>query len=312
MIAVLIPCFNEEATVRSVIREYSKALPGAVIYVYDNNSADRTAEIARTEGAVVRRESRQGKGNVVRSMLRDIDADCYLLVDGDDTYPADRAAEMCRMVLDGEADMVIGDRLSTTYFSENKRPFHGAGNILVRNMINLLWRGDEPIRDVMTGSRALSPLFAKSFPVTSKGFEIETEMTVFALDSNFVVRNVPVSYRDRPEGSCSKLDTFNDGARIIATIFRLARDYMPLRFFGGISLAMLVLSSVLFFPVLLEYLQTGLVPRLPTLVTSGFLAVFSILMFCSGLILEAGVSRNRKHQETLITLVSMHLKRRKS
>lgn len=249
-IAVLIPCWNEAITIGKVIRDFRKVLPEAVIYVYDNNSTDRTAEIAEREGAVVRHEYRQGKGNVIRSMFRDIDADCYVMVDGDDTYPAENARAMVNLILEGKADMVIGDRLSSTYFEENKRPFHNSGNMLVRRFINMFWgENSHEIKDVMTGYRAFSPMFVKTFPILSKGFEIETEMTIHALDKNLLLANVPVSYRDRPAGSVSKLHTFRDGARVLRTIFMLYKDYRPLRFFTMAALAMAFISLALFLPV---------------------------------------------------------------
>ena len=251
-IAVLIPCFNEEKTVREVVSSFKMVLPNAEIYVYDNNSTDATAQFAKEAGAIVRPEYRQGKGNVVRSMFRDIEADCYVLVDGDNTYPAEAAVEMCRLVMDKKADMVIGDRLSSTYFAENKRPFHSFGNDLVRKVINFLWKPKEPILDVMTGMRSFSPLFVKSFPVLSKGFEIETEMTIHALDNNFLICSIPIQYKDRPEGSHSKLNTYRDGARVLLTIFNLFRDYKPLKFFGTSSIVLGVISIVLFIPVFLE------------------------------------------------------------
>ena len=263
-IAVLIPCYNEALTIEKVVKDYSKALPTADIFVYDNNSTDHTDDIARNTGAIVRYEYRQGKGNVIRSMFRDIEADCYLMIDGDDTYPAENAKEMCDLVLQGKADMVIGDRLSSTYFEENKRPFHNVGNEIVRRSINILWRPKKEILDVMTGYRAFSPLFVKSFPILSKGFEIETEMTIHALDKNLLIQSMPVQYRDRPEGSESKLNTYTDGMKVLLTIFNLYRDYQPLSFFGLISLLLGLFSVVLFIPVLTEFLKTGLVPRFPT------------------------------------------------
>lgn len=234
-IAVLIPCYNEALTVAKVIADYKSALPNADIYVYDNNSIDDTAAIAESNGAIVKHEYRQGKGNVIRTMFRDIDADCYLMIDGDDTYPAENAQEMCQLVLDGKADMVIGDRLSSTYFEENKRPFHNFGNDIVRQSINSLWRPKKPILDVMTGYRAFSPMFVKTFPVLSQGFEIETEMTIHALDKNLLIQSIPVQYRDRPEGSVSKLNTYSDGCKVLLTIFNLYRDYKPMQFFGIVA-----------------------------------------------------------------------------
>jgi len=308
-IAVLIPCYNEALTVEKVVGDFRAALPEADIYVYDNNSTDGTAALAEKAGAILRREYRQGKGNVIRTMFRDIDADCYLLVDGDDTYPAESAKEMTDLILDGEADMVIGDRLSATYFHENKRPFHNFGNDLVRGTINRLWKPKQPILDVMTGYRAVSPLLAKSFPVLSKGFEIETEMTIHALDNNFMIRSVPVQYRDRPEGSESKLNTVSDGIRVLLTIFNLYRDYKPLPFFGLVSLLLLLLAAVLFVPVLMDYLATGLVPRFPTLITAGFLTLSALLSFACGLILDTHAKNNRKNLEVQMNIIRLLMKK---
>ena len=302
-IAVLIPCYNESQTIAKVVRDYRLALPEATIYVYDNNSVDGTDEIARAAGAVVRYEYRQGKGNVIRTMFRDIDADCYLMIDGDDTYPAEHAREMCEMILSGAADMVIGDRLSSTYFTENKRPFHNVGNVMVRKFINMFWRPKNPILDVMTGYRAFSPLFVKSFPVLSKGFEIETEMTIHALDKNFLLRSLPVNYRDRPAGSESKLNTYVDGAKVIMTIFNLYRDYKPLQFFGVVALILALVALILFLPVFLQYLETSLVPRFPTLIVSGFLMLASLLSFACGLILDTIAKNNRKTFELHMNLL---------
>lgn len=245
-IAVLIPCYNEALTIGNVVRDYRQALPDADIYVYDNNSTDETARLAREAGAIVRPEPRQGKGNVVRTMFRDIEADCYLMVDGDDTYPASQAAALCAPVLEGRADMVIGDRLSSTYFTENKRPFHNCGNMLVRRCINMFWKRGRQIEDVMTGMRAMSPLFVKSFPILSQGFEIETEMTIFSLANNFRIASMPIQYRDRPEGSFSKLSTFRDGFRVLKTIAVLFKDYRPLLVFWSVAclLALLSLGAV--------------------------------------------------------------------
>ena len=308
-VAVLIPCYNEAQTVRKVVSDFRGGAPDTDIYVYDNNSTDHTDEIAREAGAIVRYEYRQGKGNVLRSMFRDIDADCYLIVDGDDTYPAENAAEMVQLVLDGKADMVIGDRLSSTYFTENKRPFHNFGNELVRKSINALWRPKVPILDVMTGYRAVSPLLAKTFPIVSKGFEIETEMTIYALDKNLLIQSVPVKYRDRPKGSESKLNTYTDGMKVLLTIFNLYRDYKPLRFFGALSGILALISVILFASVLSEYIQTGLVPRFPTLIGSGFLMVASLLSFGCGLILDTIATNNRKNFEVQMNIIKSLLRR---
>ncbi len=309
-VAVLIPCYNEALTIEKVVSDFRRVLPEAVIYVYDNNSDDGTGEIATGAGAVVRREYRQGKGNVIRSMFRDIDARCYIMTDGDDTYPAESAREMTDIILSGKADMVIGDRLSSTYFTENKRPFHNSGNVMVRRFINLFWgEGRERVKDVMTGYRAFSPLFVKSFPVLSKGFEIETEMTIHALDQNLALWNVPVTYRDRPAGSVSKLNTFSDGIRVLKTIFMLYKDYRPLRFFTAAAAFFLVLALLFFLPVLHNYVMTGLVPRLPTLITSGFLTMTAVAAEGVGLVLDTSVKNARKNREIQMNIIRMLLKK---
>ncbi len=310
LVAVLVPCYNEEQTVYEVVSAFKKALPDAAVYVYDNNSTDHTAEIAKQAGAIVRHEYRQGKGNVVRSMFRDIEADCYVMVDGDNTYPADVAKEMCALVLDGKADMVIGDRLSSTYFAENKRRFHNFGNDMVRKVINFLWKPKEPILDVMTGLRAFSPLFVKSFPVLSQGFEVETEMTIHALDNNLLIRSIPVQYRDRPEGSQSKLKTYSDGAKVLFTIFNLFRDYKPLKFFGTLSAFLAIVSLILFLPVFSEFLQTGMVPRFPTLIVSVVMMLAAFLSVVCGLILDTNAKNNRKNFEIQMNILKILLKRK--
>ena len=307
LVAVLVPCYNEEQTVYEVVSAFKKALPDAAVYVYDNNSTDHTAEIAKQAGAIVRHEYRQGKGNVVRSMFRDIEADCYVMVDGDNTYPADVAKEMCALVLDGKADMVIGDRLSSTYFAENKRRFHNFGNDMVRKVINFLWKPKEPILDVMTGLRAFSPLFVKSFPVLSQGFEVETEMTIHALDNNLLIRSVPVQYRDRPEGSQSKLKTYSDGAKVLLTIFNLFRDYKPLKFFGTLAALLAIVSLILFLPVFSEFLQTGMVPRFPTLIVSVVMMLAAFLSVVCGLILDTNAKNNRKNFEIQMNILKILL-----
>jgi len=291
-IAVLIPCYNESKTIAKVVGDFKKQLPEADIYVYDNNSTDNTADIARQAGAIVRYEQRQGKGNVVRRMLADIEADCYLLVDGDDTYPSDNAKEMCDIVLNEHYDMVIGDRLSSTYFQENKRPFHDYGNRFVRYAINQIFHSD--IKDIMTGYRALSRHLVMSVPLLSEGFEIETELTINVLDNQLHIKQIPVEYRDRPIGSTSKLSTFKDGIKIIATIFRLFRDYKPLVFFSWISSILILASLLILLPVFIEYLQTGLVPRFPTLIVCGFIILFAILLWMCGLILQVLLIRHRQ------------------
>ena len=275
-IAVLIPCYNESQTIAKVVNDYKAVLPEADIYVYDNNSTDNTAKIAETAGAIVRYEHKQGKGNVIRSMFREIEADCYLMIDGDDTYPAENARKMVDMVRGG-VDMVIGDRLSSTYFTENKRIFHNTGNILVRKLVNSFFGGN--ITDIMTGYRAFSRMFVKSFPVLSKGFEIETEMTIHALDKNFTLASIPVGYRDRPDGSVSKLNTFADGFKVLRTIARLFRDYKPFQFFSIVSGIIFLIALLLLLPVLVEYYKTGLVPRIPTFIASCFMALYALHTF---------------------------------
>lgn len=297
-IAVLIPCYNESKTIEKVVKDYKKVLPSADIYVYDNNSTDGTDKIATKAGAIVKYEYRQGKGNVIRSMFKDIDADCYLMIDGDDTYPKENAKEMCDYILNGQADMVIGDRLSSTYFQENKRLFHNFGNKLVRELINTLFKSN--VRDIMTGYRAFSYEFVKTFPVLSKGFEIETEMTIHALDKNFLLKEIPVEYRDRPKGSISKLNTYSDGAKVLKTIARLFKEYKPTIFFSLLSLLFLVISFIFGIPVFKEYFETGLVPRYPTLIFSGFMLVISILLFVCGLILEVVVKKHRQLFELIL------------
>ncbi len=291
-IAVLIPCYNEAKTIKKVVKDYKQVLPNADIYVYDNNSSDGTDRIAKKAGAIVKYEYKQGKGNVIRSMFKDIDADCYLMIDGDDTYPKETAKEMCDYILNGQADMVIGDRLSSTYFQENKRPFHNFGNILVRILINSLFKSN--VQDIMTGYRAFSYDFVKTFPILSKGFEIETEMTIHALDKNFLLREVPVDYRNRPKGSESKINTFSDGIKVLKTIVRLFKEYKPILFFSIISFVFLAISLFFGIPVFIEYFETGLVPRFPTLIFSGFMLTIAILMFICGTILEVVVKKHRQ------------------
>lgn len=291
-IAVLIPCYNESKTIKKVVSDYKKVLPEADIYVYDNNSSDGTDKIASESGAVVRYERKQGKGNVIRSMFQDIEADCYIMVDGDDTYPAENAREMCDLVLNDGIDMVIGDRLSSTYFQENKRPFHNMGNKLVRNLIEIMFKTN--IKDIMTGYRAFSYKFVKTFPVLSKGFEIETEMSIHAVDKNFTLKEIPVMYRDRPEGSVSKLNTYKDGLKVLKTIGTLFKEYKPALFFNIIALIVFIISIILAVPVFSEYFRTGLVPRIPTLVVSGILVIVGLLLETTGLILQVIVKKNRQ------------------
>ncbi|MBM6853223.1 glycosyltransferase [Mediterraneibacter glycyrrhizinilyticus] len=308
-IAVLIPCYNESQTIEKVVREYHEALPEADIYVYDNNSTDGTDEIARRAGAIVRYEYRQGKGNVVRSMFRDIDADCYLMIDGDDTYPAENARQMVDLVLDKGVDMVVGDRLSSTYFTENKRPFHNSGNRVVRYLINKLFNNN--VRDIMTGYRAFSRMFVKSFPVLSKGFEIETEMTIHAVDKNFLLEEVPVTYRDRPEGSESKLNTFSDGFRVLRTIASLFREYKPFKFFLFVAALLWLIAIAFFIPVFIDYLQTGLVLKFPTVIVCGVVATMGALMWICGIILEVIVKKHRQLYELMLNQMNITLSQKK-
>ena len=297
-IAVLIPCYNESVTIEKVVKDYREALPEADIYVYDNNSSDGTDEIARNAGAIVKYEYRQGKGNVIRSMFRDIDADCYLMIDGDDTYPAENARAMCDLVLNKGVDMVIGDRLSSTYFQENKRPFHNVGNRSVRFLINSIFKSK--VKDIMTGYRAFSRQFVKNFPVLSKGFEIETEMTIHALDKNFLLEEIPVEYRDRPAGSVSKLNTVSDGIKVIMTIFRLFSEYRPLRFFSILGVILALLGGGFMVPVLIDYFQTGLVAKFPTLFVCVGCFIVSALLFMCGIILHAVAKKHKMLFELLM------------
>lgn len=301
-IAVLIPCYNEAKTIEKVVKDYKSVLPNADIYVYDNNSNDKTDEIAKKAGAIVRYEYRQGKGNVIRTMFREIDADCYLMIDGDDTYPKENAKEMCDLVLSGKADMVIGDRLSSTYFTENKRPFHNLGNKMVRFLINKLFKNN--IKDIMTGYRAFSYEFVKSFPVLSKGFEIETEMTIHAVDKNFKLIEVPVTYRDRPEGSVSKLNTYSDGFKVLKTIASLFKEYKPASFFNIISIICLIIALILGVPVVIEYFNTGLVPRFPTLIVAGIALLVALLLCITGIILQVIVKKHKELYELYLNLIN--------
>ena len=302
-IAVLIPCYNESKTIEKVVKDYKSALPEADIYVYDNNSTDGTDEIARKAGAIVRYERKQGKGNVLRTMFREIEAECYLVTDGDDTYPAENAKEMCEYVLSENIDMVIGDRLSSTYFKENKRAFHNSGNRLVRWMINKIFKCK--IKDIMTGYRAFSYQFVKTYPVLSKGFEIETEMTIHAIDKNFNIKEIPVNYRDRPAGSISKLNTYRDGIRVLKTIATLFKEYKPGLFFNVISLLFFLVAIVLIIPVLIEYMQTGLVPRFPTLIVASILGVIALLLTITGIILQVIAKKHKQLFEILLNEVNI-------
>ena len=302
--AVLIPCYNEEKTIKKVVRDWKKELPEATIYVYNNNSTDRTAEIAKEAGAVVRDEYQQGKGNVIRRMFREIDAQCYVMIDGDDTYPAEFGREMVDKVLERKVDMVVGDRLSSTYFEENKRPFHNFGNSLVRGTINRLFRSN--IRDIMTGYRAFSYQFVKTFPVLSKGFEIETEMSIHAVDKNMLVENVIIDYRDRPDGSESKLNTYSDGAKVLKTIMGLYKNYKPMQFFGLLAAILMIIALAMFMPVFVVYLKTGLVPNFPTLIVSGFIAMAALQSFFAGLVLSTIVQKDRQLFEYKLQMVQMN------
>lgn len=290
-IAVLLPCYNEEVAIGKVVRDFKAALPDATVYVYDNNSTDRTAEIAAAEGAIVRREPRQGKGNVIRAMFEDIDADVYVMADGDDTYPADAAPAMVSKVLDGY-DMVIGDRLSSTYFQENKRPFHNFGNRLVRGSINGLFNAH--VTDIMTGYRAFNFTFVKTYPVLSRGFEVETEMTIHSLNNNLRLYEMPIQYRDRPEGSVSKLDTVGDGIKVMSTIFRMIREYKPLPFFGGLGLIIGIVGIVLCGTVTFEFAKTGVVTHFPTLIGAVMLVIAGLLLIIAGIILDVMAKNDRK------------------
>lgn len=301
-IAILIPCYNEGKTINKVVTDFKEVLPEAKIYVYDNNSSDNTAEEARQAGAIVRNEFMQGKGNVIRRMFREVDARCYIIIDGDDTYPAESAPEMADRILTHQADMVVGDRLSSTYFSENKRPFHNFGNNLVRNSINLLFHSG--IKDIMTGYRAFSYEFVKTFPILSKGFEIETEMSIHAVDKNMQVENVIIEYRDRPEGSISKLNTYSDGIKVLKTIVRLYRTYNPMGFFGIISLLLTIIAAAFFIPVARSFLITGVVKKFPTLIVCGFTIIAAIQSLFAGLELQNSVQKNRQDFEMKLLEVS--------
>ncbi len=294
-IAVLIPCYNEALTIKKVVNDFQSVLPEATIYVYDNNSSDDTAKIAEAEGAVVRHEYQQGKGNVIRRMFRDIDAQCYIMTDGDDTYPAEFAREMCDKVLERHVDMVVGDRLSSTYFQENKRPFHNFGNSIVRASINTIFKSD--IKDIMTGYRAFSYNFVKTFPVLSKGFEIETEMTIHTVDKNMFCENVVIEYRDRPEGSESKLSTYSDGFKVLMTIARLFKNYKPFAFFTIIAVILFALSVGFFIPVLVAFFKTGVVEKIPTVIVCGITMLAAIISFFSGLVLDTIKQKNRQDFE---------------
>ncbi len=305
-IAVLIPCYNESQTIEKVIKDFKKELPEADIYVYDNNSSDNTASIAKKAGAIVKHEYMQGKGNVIRRMFREVEADCYLMVDGDDTYPAKHAREMADIILEGKAEMVVGDRLSSTYFTENKRMFHNFGNVFVRFLINKIFKNN--VRDIMTGYRAFSKLFVKSFPVISSGFEIETEMTIHALDKKMKMENVLIDYRDRPEGSESKLNTVSDGVKVIKTIATLFKQYKPLLFFSIVSIICLIIGIGFFIPVIIGYLKTGLVAKFPSLIAASFFGVVAIQLFVGGLILESVARKDKQSFELHLINLEKDLK----
>jgi glycosyltransferase involved in cell wall biosynthesis len=305
-IAVLIPCYNESKTIQKVVVDSKKALPEANIYVYDNNSSDGTSQIAEEAGAIVRHEYQQGKGNVIRRMFREIDAECYVMIDGDDTYPMESAPAMVDKVLNHNADMVVGDRLSSTYFTENKRPFHNFGNTIVRSSINRLFKCD--VKDIMTGMRAFSYNFVKSFPVLSEGFEIETEMTIHAVDHNMQIENEVIEYRDRPEGSVSKLSTYSDGIKVLETIGKLYKNYNPFGFFGIIALILTAIAAILFFPVFGAYLKTGVVLRFPTLIVSGFIALAAMISFFTGLMLSNSAKDSRRQFEITLNQLEQHKK----
>ena len=305
-IAVLIPCYNEAQTIEKVVKDFKKELPEADIYVYDNNSNDDTAKIAKNAGAIVRHEYMQGKGNVIRRMFREIEADCYLMVDGDDTYPATHARQMCDLILEGKAEMVVGDRLSSTYFTENKRKFHNFGNVLVRFLVNKIFKSN--VRDIMTGYRAFSRMFVKSFPIISGGFEIETEMTIHALDKKMKLENVLIDYRDRPSGSESKLNTVSDGLKVLNTIGKLFKQYRPLAFFSILSAISLLIGIGFFIPTLIGYLNSGLVEKFPSLIAASFFGIISIQLFVGGIILESIARKDRQNFE--LHLINLELNKK--
>lgn len=299
--AILIPCYNEAQTIKKVVEDFKEKMPHAEIYVYDNNSTDNTAEIAKEAGAIVSYEYKQGKGNVVKSMFRDIYADCYIMVDGDDTYPAEAALKMENLILSGKADMVIGDRLSSTYFEENKRLFHNTGNKLVRKFINIIFKSN--LSDIMTGMRAFNYDFVKSFPIASEEFEIETEMSIFALNHNFSIEEIAIEYRDRQEGSESKLSTYSDGYKVIKLIFSLFRDTRPLFYFSLVTLILLIIALVYFLPILLTFWNTGYVDKIPTLIAVATVAIIAVFIFISGVILHVLKKQHNQNFEHYLTLL---------
>ena len=303
--AVLIPCYNEEKTIKDVVADFHRELPDADIYVYENNCTDKTVERAKEgwSGVQIRHEYRQGKGNVIRSMFRDINADQYLLVDGDNTYPVEKAKEMLKLVEEGRADMVVGDRLATTYFKENKRPFHNVGNKLVCWLIRHLFK--TRVHDIMTGYRAFSRDFVKGFPVISHGFEIETEMTIHAVDKNYKIVEIPVEYRDRPKGSSSKLNTVSDGLRVLHTIAKLFKEYKPMRFFNIIALIFYIAGIILMFPAFEEYFVSHFVTKVPRLMIGALSVVLGLLLTITGIILDVIIKKQREEYEITMTMMKM-------
>ena len=299
---ILIPCYNEAKTIEKVVTDFKNTMPHADIYVYDNNSTDDTDEIAKKAGAIVKYEYKQGKGNVVKSMFREISADCYIMVDGDDTYPAEAAVEFEKLILNGEADMVIGDRLSSTYFEENNRKFHNFGNVMVRKFINLFFKSD--LNDIMTGMRAFNHDFVKSFPIASKEFEIETEMSVFALIHNFKIKEIPINYRDRIEGSESKLNTYTDGYKVLRMIFTLVRDKKPLFFFSTATLILLIIAGIYFVPILFKYFSTGYVLKIPTLIVIATVVIVATIIFVTGTILHVLKKQHKDNLERHLILLN--------
>ncbi|WP_125982747.1 glycosyltransferase family 2 protein [Loigolactobacillus iwatensis] len=310
-LAILIPCYNEGMTIKKVVKDCKKStidIPRTKIYVYDNNSSDNTVSEAQDAGAIVRHEYQQGKGNVIRRMFREVEAECYIMIDGDDTYPTDAIPEMAAKVFDHHVDMVVGDRLSSSYFEENKRPFHNLGNVIVRKSINFFFKND--IKDIMTGYRAFSYQFVKSYPVLSRGFEIETEMSILAIENNMLIENQVIDYRDRPDGSESKLNTYSDGFKVLRRIFTLFRNYRPLQFYSIISVLLILFATVLFFPnVWIPYIQTGLVDKMPTLVVCGFLLLTGIISYSSGMILDSIVQKEQREFEFRLEIIQQQFKR---
>lgn len=295
-VAVLIPCYNEELTIEKVIKDFKKELPEADIYVYDNNSKDKTAEIAKQNGAIVKHEYKQGKGNVVKSMFYDIDADIYVMVDGDDTYPAEFVHQLIKPVEEGQADMCIGDRLSNgTYQKENKRLFHEFGNNLVKKAINLLFK--TKLKDIMTGYRVFSKKFVKNMPVMTPKFEIETEMSLYGLDKGFVIEEIPIDYRDRPEGSSSKLNTISDGIKVIKTIIKMYKNYKPLQFFTYIAIIVFLIGLLIGCPVIIEFFKTKYITKVPSAILATGLVTLSVIIGQCGVILDTVVKINKENYQ---------------